>query len=82
MAFTIYRFEKGGVLGYSYNNNSYRNGTWKQEGDALYFECNNKYYEFRGTIRGNEITGRSWNIKGGKWELRFERQFAPEQSDR
>lgn len=78
VAFTIYRFERGGVLGYSYNNSSYRNGTWKQEGDSLYFECNKKYYEFRGTIRDNEITGQSWNIKGGKWNLRFERQWSPE----
>ncbi|MBL8800236.1 MAG: hypothetical protein JNM56_40520 [Planctomycetia bacterium] len=71
---TVYFFEKEGVLSYSYNGNHYRNGTWKQDGSALYFECNNKFYEFKGQVAGEEITGNSWNVNGGKWTLRIKLQ--------
>lgn len=68
---TTYMFDKNGVLQYSYNGNTYRNGTWKQDGEALYWECNNKYCEFKGKIEGVEIAGRAWNVRGGKWALKF-----------
>jgi hypothetical protein len=71
---TVYHFEKEGVLSYSYNGNHYRNGTWKQEGPALYFECNNKFYEFKGKVAGEEIHGNSWNVNGGKWTLKIKLQ--------
>lgn len=71
---TTYFFDKGGVLQYSYNGNTYRSGSWKQEGDAVYWESNNKYCEFKGKIDGTEISGRAWNIRGGKWALKFKMQ--------
>ena len=65
---TTFRFDKGGVLTYAYVNGTYRNGTWKQTGDKLYFEMNNKFREFRGTIKGEKIEGNSWNIRDMKWK--------------
>ena len=51
----------------SLNAWTFRNGSWKWEGVELYFETNNKFYEFRGSIRGNVIDGESWNVKGIRW---------------
>lgn len=34
---------------------------------------NNKYCEFQGTIQGDTIAGKSWNVRGGKWDLRIQR---------
>ncbi|GIW81065.1 MAG: hypothetical protein KatS3mg105_2872 [Gemmatales bacterium] len=69
VAYTIYVFERGGVLQYSYNGNTYRNGTWKQHGPNVYFEANQKYWEFEGVIRGDVIVGKSWNRAGRKWPI-------------
>ena len=71
---TEYAFERGGVLRYTYNGQTYRNGTWSQDRDAVYWETNQKYCEFRGTVRGAALTGRAWNAAGGKWELRIARR--------
>ena len=61
-------FEKGSTLAYSYNGASYRNGTWRQDGDHIYFEMNNKYRETRAILRGDRIVGDSWNVVGNKWK--------------
>lgn len=61
-------FEPGGILYYSYVNGTYRNATWKQEGDVLYFEINKGFCENKCIIRGDVIEGDSWNIKGTRWK--------------
>jgi len=66
-------FEKNGVLSYGYSGNTFKNGTWKLEGTNLYFEMNNRYLEFRGTMQGDLIQGESWNVAGGRWDTRFAR---------
>jgi hypothetical protein len=66
---TVYYFEKGGVLTYSYNGAAYSNGTWKQDGERIYWEFNERYCEFEGKISGDTISVNAWNVKGGKWEL-------------
>ncbi len=64
-----YYFERGGVLSYTYPNGAvYRNGTWEQRGDVLYFEANQKYREFRARVQGTTIRGPSWNKAGERWE--------------
>jgi hypothetical protein len=62
-----YRFERGGVLSYGYNGANYRNGTWRQTGDEIYFEVNQKYRECRLTLRGDRLEGESWNKAGRRW---------------
>jgi len=63
-----YFFEPSGVLVYTYaNGTQYRNGTWKQQGDQLYFEANQAYREFRAPIRSGKIVGPSWNKAGNHW---------------
>lgn len=73
---TTYRFDPGGVLWLKYKNQDYKAGTWKQDGRSIYWESNGKYCEFQGTIDGQVITGKAWNVRGGKWTLTFSLQGA------
>jgi hypothetical protein len=66
--FTRFVFEPGGVLFYSYKNGTFRSGSWKVEGNALYFEMNQRFREFKGTVQGDTITGDSWNQPGMRWQ--------------
>ncbi len=63
----IFNFMPNGTLAYSYQNGSYTNGTWKQDGDSIYIEMNNKYVEYTGRITGAHIEGKASNIKGNNW---------------
>ncbi len=75
---TVYDFHSDGRLTLSYNGHTYPHcGTWQQHGTRVYWETNNRYYEFEGKLTGTTITGRSWNVKGGKWSLVVRRTKAP-----
>jgi hypothetical protein len=63
----IFNFIADGTLSYSYQNGSYTNGTWSQDGDSIYIEMNNKYVEYRGRISGTHIEGTASNVKGKTW---------------
>jgi outer membrane biogenesis lipoprotein LolB len=63
----IFNFQADGTLNYSYQNGTYSNGIWKQDGDAIYIEMNNKFVEYTGRITGSHIEGKAWNVKGRKW---------------
>ncbi len=69
-------FEKDGTITYTYNGRTFHNGTWKWQGNALYFETNKKFYEFRGTVLGDVIDGESWNVKGVRWHTSMYRSVA------
>ena len=66
----------GGVLVYSYGGQTYRNATWRQTGTEVYWEANDRFCEFRGTLRGTVLTGKSWNQPGGQWTLTVKKQTA------
>ena len=58
----------------TYNNTTYKDGTWKLEANnTVYMECNQKFCEFRGTLHGNVINGESWNVNNLRWKTRLER---------
>jgi len=61
-------FEPNGTLTYGYDMNKWKGGSWKLEGNALYFEMNQKYLEFRGTVTGDMIQGEAWNVQGSRWQ--------------
>jgi hypothetical protein len=71
---TTYHFEKGGILRYRYNNVTYRNGTWKQTGNKIYWEANDRFCEFQGTFKDGLMTGRVWNVRGDQANLLIRRQ--------
>ena len=63
----IFNFLTDGTLSYSYQNGSYTNGTWKQDGASIYIEMNNKFVEYNGRISGTHIEGTASNVKGNHW---------------
>jgi hypothetical protein len=70
-------FEPDGNFSYSYGGASYRIGTWKVEGNSLYYETNKKYAEFQGVIVGNTIQGQGWNVAGLRWQILLNRGALP-----
>jgi len=72
----IFNFLADGTLSYSYQNGAYTNGTWKQDGDSIYIEMNNKFVEYQGRITGAHIEGKAWNVKGHHWTWRADMKAA------
>lgn len=70
---TTWRFLAGGGLSYSYNGNTYVNGSWKQDGKKVYWECNGGYAEYDGTVENDEIKARAKNVTGKEWEAKAKR---------
>lgn len=64
---TSWTFEEDGMLSYKTRNGSYRNGTWTQTGNAIYFETNKRYAEYQGEFRGDIMQGRASNITKKNW---------------
>ena len=63
----IFTFMADGTLHYYDGHKNYDNGTWKQDGDSIYIEMNNKYCQYEGRISGMHMEGRAWNVKGRNW---------------
>jgi hypothetical protein len=68
---TVYTFNKGGGLTYSYQGAIHTAGTWKQDGNKIYWESNNRYCEFDGTFENGTMTGKARNVANGKWDLKM-----------
>src|SRR5687768_16216184 len=66
-------FEPDGTLSYSHKGGNFRSGTWRMEGNTVYFQVNKQYREFRGTVTGNILTGESWNKAGKRWKTEMQR---------
>ena len=64
----IVRFERGGTLCYTSASGTWRNGTWKQTGNAIYLEMNKRYAEYRGVMLGDRITGEAANKVNASWK--------------
>ena len=58
----------GRVLG-----RDYAGGSWKQDGDQLYFEVNNRYAEYTLTFQDGQFAGDAKNVKGNTWTLTLTR---------
>ena len=70
-------FENNGTITYGYTGHKWNSGSWKLDGNNLYFEMNKKYLEFRGTVTGNTIQGEAWNVPGSRWKTFFTKTDAP-----
>jgi hypothetical protein len=69
-------FHPDGTLGYHRGQKTF--GSWKLEGDTVYFEFNNRYREFRGRIQGNIMRGDSWNVTGKRWHTELKLVSVPQ----
>ena len=68
---TVYVFEKGGGLTFSYQTVTHKTGSWKQDGNKIYWETCDRYCEFDGTFENGVMTGKAHNKPGGKWDLKM-----------
>jgi hypothetical protein len=66
-------FAADGKMTVSYNGTSYNRASWKQDGDKVYYEMNDRYCEFNGKFRGDAIEGDSHNVRGRAWSTRLTR---------
>lgn len=66
-------FAADGKMTVSYNKASYTTASWKQDGDKVYYEMNNRYCEFNGKLAGDTIDGESHNVRGRKWSTTLTR---------
>ena len=66
-------FAADGKMTVSYNKASYTSASWKQDGDRVYYEMNNRYREFNGKLAGDTIDGESQNVRGRKWSTTLTR---------
>ena len=48
-----------------------RKATWKLDGNKIYFEFNNRYSEYRGTLKGDVMEGTAENARGRTWTWKF-----------
>ncbi len=54
-----YHFQTNGALHYKSPTGFWKNGTWRQEGNEIYMETNNRYTERQGIISGNRMEGKA-----------------------
>jgi hypothetical protein len=56
-----------GKMTVSYNGASFNRASWKQAGDKVYYEMNDKYCEFEGKFSGDGVEGETHNVRGKRW---------------
>jgi hypothetical protein len=64
-----FEFGPGGQVTAMYNGAPVKAASWKQDGDKIWFELNNKYCEFDGKIVGDRIEGQCHNVAGTRWDV-------------
>jgi hypothetical protein len=66
-----YTFFKDGKFEYRYKNTgaTYTVGSWKQTGEDLYWECNDKYVEYNLKYKDGKFVGSAKNIRDLNWEI-------------
>jgi hypothetical protein len=66
-------FAAEGKMTVSYNGASYNRASWRQDGDRVYYEMNDRYCEFNGKFVGDAIDGDTQNVRGRTWSTRLTR---------
>ncbi|HEX3152039.1 MAG TPA: hypothetical protein VHR66_28455 [Gemmataceae bacterium] len=66
-------FNTNGKMTVAYNGTSFNKASWRQEGDKIYYEMNERYCEFDGKLVGDTITGSTHNVAGKIWQTRLTR---------
>jgi hypothetical protein len=66
-------FAADGKMTVSYNGSSYNRASWRQEGEKIYYEMNDRYCEFEGKFAGDAIDGETHNVVGKRWTTNLTR---------
>jgi pimeloyl-ACP methyl ester carboxylesterase len=77
----VFSYLPGGILRYTSPSGTFNNGTWRQNGDRVYMEMNDRYSQHEGVIRGSKMSGAARNVKGDRWTWSVERQSRGEPAD-
>ena len=64
-----YTFHEGGQFTAEQNGRPYSKGTWKQDGDALEWEFNNRYSVYTVTFAKDAFDGTAVNVRGKSWPV-------------
>lgn len=67
---SVYFLREDGVVEYFAKNDEkqrFNDGAWRQSGNVIYMEFNHKYAQYKGIIKGNQISGEAQNINGKEW---------------
>jgi hypothetical protein len=64
-----YTFHPDGTFSAEQNGRLYSKGTWKQDGEALEWEFNNRYSVYTVTLKDGTYTGTATNVKGKSWAV-------------
>jgi hypothetical protein len=56
----VYRYASG---------QAFTQGSWRQDGDTLYWECNKKYVEYNTKFTDGKFEGSALNVTGLKWSI-------------
>jgi hypothetical protein len=70
---TTVAFAADGKMTVSYNGSSYNRASWRQDGDKVYYEMNDRYCEFEGKFAGDAIEGESHNVVRKRWTTHLTR---------
>jgi hypothetical protein len=66
-------FVDGGGMKVTYNQMTFTKASWRQDGDKVYYEMNERYCEFEGKFAGDDIEGQTHNVAGRQWDTRLTR---------
>jgi hypothetical protein len=65
-----YTFLPDGKLSYKHANGStYTQGSWRQDGGKLYWECNDRYAEFDLEFQNGQFEGNAKNVTKKQWKI-------------
>ena len=64
-----YTFNADGTFSAAVNGRPTSKGTWKQDGESLEWEFNNRYSVYTVTFQGETFEGSALNIKGKSWPV-------------
>ena len=64
-----YTFNADGTFSAAQNGRPYSKGNWKQDGDTLEWDFNNRYSVYTVTFASDTFEGTAVNIKGKSWPV-------------
>lgn len=66
-----YTFQEGGKLSYTRQGSGAVNtvGSWKQDGDHLYWEVNQKYVDYNADFKDGKFEGSALNVRSKRWTI-------------
>jgi hypothetical protein len=77
---SLIRFDPNGVLRIRYFQGTTMQANWKQQGDRIVIEINNKYVECEGFLRDGRLVGKAKNKAPTNWNWEMKRRPASDGS--